>query len=277
MTEVSFPTNGHSGFRKHHIGLWEIISCVRVNWAEMSTWSAHTETVYESTGHHQTSAFSSCLHVSQHAPLVNIRVISFHAGMASAAVEAPGNVDHVCRRTNQMEQVERNCCGCVSFWESTARRQWWWHGCSLTAECCSASEAAAHIHGGDGVPDAILVRRVVQALHGAEPRAPVVASDHVNSIVQRHRGDVTPFPCNVLVMIDLFTLGKYTKTEHITRLWLKFSGLTGRKLHSCVFGSYFSTISIGDCWLPNPPITSRTSLAPEKTHKSILISSWTIN
>lgn len=54
---------------------------------------------------------------------------------------------------------------------------------SLTAECCSASEAAAHIHGGDGVPDAILVRRVVQALHGAEPRAPVVASDHVNSIV----------------------------------------------------------------------------------------------
>lgn len=54
---------------------------------------------------------------------------------------------------------------------------------SLTAECRSASEAAAHIHGGDGVPDAILVRRVVQALHGAEPRAPVVTSDHVNSIV----------------------------------------------------------------------------------------------
>lgn len=38
--------------------------------------------------------------------------------------------------------------------------------------------------------------------------------------------------------------------------------LTGKKLHSWVFGSYFSTTSMGDCWLPKPPITSRTSFAP---------------
>lgn len=44
--------------------------------------------------------------------------------------------------------------------------------------------------------------------------------------------------------------------------------LTGRKVHSCVFGSYFSTTSMGDCWLPNPPITRRTSLAPEGIDKS---------
>lgn len=44
--------------------------------------------------------------------------------------------------------------------------------------------------------------------------------------------------------------------------------LTGKKLHSWVFGSYFSTTSIGDCWLPKPPITSRTSLAPREKRES---------
>lgn len=44
--------------------------------------------------------------------------------------------------------------------------------------------------------------------------------------------------------------------------------LTGKKLHSWVFGSYFSTTSIGDCWLPKPPITSRTSLAPRAKRES---------
>lgn len=44
--------------------------------------------------------------------------------------------------------------------------------------------------------------------------------------------------------------------------------LTGKKLHSWVFGSYFSTTSIGDCWLPKPPITSRTSFAPRAKRES---------
>lgn len=44
--------------------------------------------------------------------------------------------------------------------------------------------------------------------------------------------------------------------------------LTGRKLHSWVLGSYFSTTSMGDCWLPKPPITSSTSLAPEAQRDS---------
>lgn len=73
-----------------------------------------------------------------------------------------------------------------------------WHRSSLTSERRGSGEATAHVHGGDGVPDAVLVRRVVQALHGAEPGATVVASDHVNPIVEGHCGDVTPFPCNVL-------------------------------------------------------------------------------
>lgn len=44
--------------------------------------------------------------------------------------------------------------------------------------------------------------------------------------------------------------------------------LTGKKLHSWVFGSYFSTTSMGDCWLPKPPITSRTSFAPAAERKT---------
>lgn len=145
-----------------------------------------------------------------------------------------------------------------------------WHRSSLTSECCGSSEATPHIHGGDCVPNTVLVCCVVQALHGAEPRPAVVASDHVNSIVEGHRGDIAPFPCNVLFKTYMSVLARSTEVEKITTVPFNYKILTGRKLHSCVFGSYFSTMSIGDCWLPNPPITNRTSLAPEKRHKSIL-------
>lgn len=62
-----------------------------------------TQTVYEPTGHHQTSPFPSSLHVSQHAPLVDVWVVSLHAGMSSAAIKAPGDIDHICRGPNNTE------------------------------------------------------------------------------------------------------------------------------------------------------------------------------
>lgn len=187
-----------------------------------------TETVYQSTGHHQTSSFSSCLHISQHAPLVNVWVVSLHAGMTSAAIEAPGNIDHVCGGTSEMEQKDQKCVVLVNLSEGGGtqstrdfpekQHDWrlWaiWHRGSLTSECCGTSEATAHIHGGDGVPNTVLVSCVVQALHGAEPRATVVASDHINSIVQRHRGDVTPFPCNVLFETYRSVLAKNTEIKN---------------------------------------------------------------
>lgn len=68
-----------------------------------------------------------------------------------------------------------------------------------TSKCGGTGEATADIHGGDGVPDPVLVRSVIQTLHRAEPGPSVVASDHVHSIMERHGGDVTSFPCNVLL------------------------------------------------------------------------------
>lgn len=69
----------------------------------------------------------------------------------------------------------------------------------LTSERRGSSEAAAYIHGGDGVPNAVFIGCVVQALHGAEPRPAVVAPDHVNPVVQGHRGYVASFTCNILL------------------------------------------------------------------------------
>lgn len=88
-----------------------------------------------------------------------------------------------------------------------------WHRSSLTSECCGSSEATPHIHGGDCVPNTVLVCCVVQALHGAEPRPAVVASDHVNSIVEGHRGDIAPFPCNVLFKTYMSVLARSTEVE----------------------------------------------------------------
>lgn len=69
---------------------------------------------------------------------------------------------------------------------------------TFTSERRCPGEPSAHVHGGDGVPDAVLVRCVIKALHGTEPRPAVVSSDHVDPIVEGHRGNVTPFPRNIL-------------------------------------------------------------------------------
>lgn len=79
----------------------------------------------------------------------------------------------------------------------------------------------------------------------------------------------TPWPRSVFYVQysvkDKSVCFRQTDREDKTQAFsLKNGTLTGRKLHSWVLGSYFSTTSIGDCWLPNPPITSRTSLAPER-------------
>lgn len=67
-----------------------------------------------------------------------------------------------------------------------------------TSKGCGSCQPSAHVHGSHGVPDAILIRGVIQALHGAEAGAPVVAPDDVDSVVQRHRGHVAPLARDAL-------------------------------------------------------------------------------
>lgn len=123
--------------------------------------------------------------------------------MTPAAIEATGNIDHICQEPNNTTAVSLPCTFLGQTKKITGgfqRReiQITEHRISPTSKCCSSSKASSNIHGGDSVPNTVLVRRVVQALHGAEPRPAVIASDHINSIVQRHCGHVTPFPCNIL-------------------------------------------------------------------------------
>lgn len=68
----------------------------------------------------------------------------------------------------------------------------------LTPKSRGSCQPSAHVHGSHGVPDAILIRGVIQALHGAEAGAPVVAPDDVDSVVQRHRGHVAPLAGDAL-------------------------------------------------------------------------------
>lgn len=72
---------------------------------------------------------------------------------------------------------------------------------TITSERRCTGESSAHVHCRDGVPNAVLVCRVIKALHRAEARPAVVSSDHIDPIVEGHGGDVTPFPRNILFEI----------------------------------------------------------------------------
>lgn len=55
-----------------------------------------TEAVDHSIGHHEPCSLPCCLHVPQHAPLVDVGVVALHAGVTAAPIEPPRDVDHVC-------------------------------------------------------------------------------------------------------------------------------------------------------------------------------------
>lgn len=58
-----------------------------------------TQTVDNIVSNDQTSAFSSCLHISQHTPLINIGIVSLHTCVAPASIKTSRNIDHVCNNT----------------------------------------------------------------------------------------------------------------------------------------------------------------------------------
>lgn len=57
---------------------------------------APTEAVDNSIGYNKPRSFPCCLHVSQHTPLVDVWVVAFHAGVASAPIEPARNINHIC-------------------------------------------------------------------------------------------------------------------------------------------------------------------------------------
>lgn len=58
-----------------------------------------TKTIDNIISNHQSCSFSSCLHISQHTPLINVGIISFHTGVAPTSIKTSRNIDHVCNTT----------------------------------------------------------------------------------------------------------------------------------------------------------------------------------
>lgn len=55
-----------------------------------------TEAVDNSVRYNKPCSLPCGLHVSQHTPLVDVRVVSFHTGVTSAPIKPTRNIDHVC-------------------------------------------------------------------------------------------------------------------------------------------------------------------------------------
>lgn len=66
-----------------------------------------TEAVDNSVGYNKPCSFPCGLHVSQHTPLVNVRVVSFHTGVTPAPIKPAGNIDHVCKVRQKRDSVSQ--------------------------------------------------------------------------------------------------------------------------------------------------------------------------
>lgn len=64
-----------------------------------------TEAVDNSISYNKPCSFPCCLHVSQHTPLINVRVVSFHTGVTSASIKPTGNIDHVCNVRQRLDSA----------------------------------------------------------------------------------------------------------------------------------------------------------------------------
>ena len=66
-----------------------------------------TEAVDNSISYNKPRSFPCCLHVSQHTPLINVRVVSFHTGVTSASIKPTGNIDHVCNVRQRLDSASQ--------------------------------------------------------------------------------------------------------------------------------------------------------------------------
>lgn len=66
-----------------------------------------TEAIDNSVRYDEPRSFPCCLHVSQHTPLIDVGVVSLHAGVTSASIEPTGNVDHVCNVRERLDSPHR--------------------------------------------------------------------------------------------------------------------------------------------------------------------------